>query len=195
MKKQKAFTIVELLIVIVVIGILAAISIVAFNGIRARANLSETAHFASSAVRVLRAYKAAEGTYPGTTGCIGSGYIDRTGDGVADCRWNSGGNVWAVSPTLNAQLEKYAQVGKTPTYFALDGGTIGLQGATYYRNTAATLDGVTQSDWVVYAVEGDVCPFGPIYERISWPHLVTNPSVTKSYGFSGGGSECWIPLR
>ncbi len=30
---QKAFTIVELLIVIVVIGILAAISIVAYNGI------------------------------------------------------------------------------------------------------------------------------------------------------------------
>ncbi len=38
MKKQTGFTIVELLIVIVVIGILAAISIVAYNGIQNRTN-------------------------------------------------------------------------------------------------------------------------------------------------------------
>jgi prepilin-type N-terminal cleavage/methylation domain-containing protein len=39
-KKQAGFTIVELLIVIVVIGILAAITIVAYNGIQDRARLS-----------------------------------------------------------------------------------------------------------------------------------------------------------
>lgn len=38
--KQKAFTIVELLIVIVVIAILAAISIVAYNGIQDRAKVN-----------------------------------------------------------------------------------------------------------------------------------------------------------
>ena len=37
-QKQSGFTIVELLIVIVVIGILAAITIVAYNGVQARAN-------------------------------------------------------------------------------------------------------------------------------------------------------------
>ncbi|MNQ19997.1 Type II secretion system protein G precursor [compost metagenome] len=37
-KKQTGFTIVELLIVIVIIGILAAITIVAYNGIQNRAN-------------------------------------------------------------------------------------------------------------------------------------------------------------
>lgn len=38
LKKQSGFTIVELLIVIVVIGILAAITIVAYNGVQNRAN-------------------------------------------------------------------------------------------------------------------------------------------------------------
>ncbi|MDB5165339.1 MAG: Fimbrial protein, partial [Candidatus Saccharibacteria bacterium] len=40
MLKQRGFTIVELLIVIVVIGILAAITIVAYNGIQNRARVS-----------------------------------------------------------------------------------------------------------------------------------------------------------
>ncbi|RYX79149.1 prepilin-type N-terminal cleavage/methylation domain-containing protein [bacterium] len=40
LKDQKGFTIVELLIVIVVIGILAAIVIVAYQGVTARANTS-----------------------------------------------------------------------------------------------------------------------------------------------------------
>ncbi len=39
--KQHGFTIVELLIVIVVIGILAAITIVAYNGIQSRANVAK----------------------------------------------------------------------------------------------------------------------------------------------------------
>ena len=41
MKKDRGFTIVELLIVIVVIAILAAITIVAYSGITARANTTK----------------------------------------------------------------------------------------------------------------------------------------------------------
>ena len=47
MKASRGFTIVELLIVIVVIGILASIVIVAFNGIQERARIASGIAFAA----------------------------------------------------------------------------------------------------------------------------------------------------
>jgi prepilin-type N-terminal cleavage/methylation domain-containing protein len=63
---QKGFTIVELLIVIVVIGILAAITVVAYNGIQQRAlNTTLTTNLANAAKQMGVAY-ANNGTYPTT---------------------------------------------------------------------------------------------------------------------------------
>lgn len=64
---QKGFTIVELLIVIVVIGILAAITIVAYSGITARANTTKAQTNATSAQSVAEAFNADNGRYPGLT--------------------------------------------------------------------------------------------------------------------------------
>lgn len=66
MKKiqQKGFTIVELLIVIVVIAILAAISIVAYNGIQNRARTSSAQTAASNAVKKAGIYQATESSFP-----------------------------------------------------------------------------------------------------------------------------------
>jgi prepilin-type N-terminal cleavage/methylation domain-containing protein len=52
-KQSSGFTIVELLIVIVVIGILAAITIVAYNGIQARANDARMKSIASQIEKAL----------------------------------------------------------------------------------------------------------------------------------------------
>lgn len=57
--KQKGFTIVELLIVVVVIAILAAITIVAYNGIQNRAKDSSAMTAASQAVKKIEAFKSA----------------------------------------------------------------------------------------------------------------------------------------
>lgn len=56
--KQKGFTIVELLIVIVVIGILAAISIVAYNSVTQKARDTERATNAGNLVKAISGYNA-----------------------------------------------------------------------------------------------------------------------------------------
>ena len=70
-KKQTGFTIVELLIVIVVIGILAAITIVAFNGVQARGNDARRDSDMALIKKALEMYKADNDTYPGV--CSGDG--------------------------------------------------------------------------------------------------------------------------
>lgn len=69
--KQVGFTIVELLIVIVVIGILAAITIVAYNGVQARARDTIRMHDLKNIQKVVELYHADDGTYP--LGAGGSG--------------------------------------------------------------------------------------------------------------------------
>lgn len=60
-KMQRGFTIVELLIVIVVIGILAAITIVAYNGIQDRANLARIDSDLASLNKAIMAARASTG--------------------------------------------------------------------------------------------------------------------------------------
>lgn len=72
LQEQKGFTIVELLIVIVVIGILAAIVIVAFNGVQNQAKGTQYKTDAASITKVAEAYNADETTsgYPTTAAAV-----------------------------------------------------------------------------------------------------------------------------
>ena len=64
MTSMRGFTIVELLIVIVVIGILAAIVIVAYTGVTNRANQTSAKGNATGVQKVVEAYNADIGGYP-----------------------------------------------------------------------------------------------------------------------------------
>ncbi len=63
---RQGFTIVELLIVIVVIGILAAITIVSFNGIQERARMTTVSSDITGANKIVKFAEATAGT-PVTT--------------------------------------------------------------------------------------------------------------------------------
>jgi type II secretion system protein G len=67
-RSSRGFTIVELLIVIVVIAILAAISIVAYNGIQNRTNNSTVQQDLATIAKKIELYKVDNDSYPTSNG-------------------------------------------------------------------------------------------------------------------------------
>lgn len=76
---QRGFTIVELLIVIVVIGILAAIVIVAYNGVTNRAKVASVSSGLTQYSKKIGTYHATNGSYPASITEAGI----KDGDGVS----------------------------------------------------------------------------------------------------------------
>lgn len=106
---QTGFTIVELLIVIVVIGILAALVLNSFSGAQARARDARRAQDIASIKRALLAYEALNGGVPRTTGASSytQGVIYQGWDASTSPNWlaflraNHGNNPMPVDPTNN----------------------------------------------------------------------------------------------
>lgn len=69
MTKESAFTIVELLVVIVIIGVLAAITIVAYRGITQKAIETSLTSDLSNASTKLKVFQSEKGVYPTTLNC------------------------------------------------------------------------------------------------------------------------------
>jgi prepilin-type N-terminal cleavage/methylation domain-containing protein len=98
-RPSPGFTIVELLVVIVVIAILAAISTVAYRGLQERARASEVSSALAQAKKKLEVYKVDTGTYP-TSGNLASagvtindGSFQYTSDGSTFCLTATSGSV------------------------------------------------------------------------------------------------------
>lgn len=64
--KSRGFTIVELLVVIVVIGILAAITVVSYSGVTAKARTASNQSNANNVLQAAMNVYAENGTYPAT---------------------------------------------------------------------------------------------------------------------------------
>lgn len=84
-KQRRGFTIVELLIVVVVIAILAAITIVAYNGITANAKESALKSDLTTAAKKLHVAKVEDGSFPGAKPGFMSANLAYAGGGNAFC--------------------------------------------------------------------------------------------------------------
>lgn len=115
-RKSFGFTIVELLIVIVIIGILAALVIAVYNGIQQRALNTSRIASAKELLKIVNAYVAQEGKYPNVSiqACIGSGYTDWGGDGTLDCHIKTSSEQHP-SVTVDFELKKVAATPKVET--------------------------------------------------------------------------------
>lgn len=152
-RKYSGFTIVELLIVIVVIGILAAITVVAFGAIQQRANNAQTTAATKDFVKAYAAYAVENGDYPNATGCLGEGYPANrclSQNGTAAC-WSTGG---ATSTAVNTALRPYMG-GRLPAMSMQEASC----GGTTYVGAYAAYNVTTRVVTILMVLRGDqTCP-------------------------------------
>ncbi len=193
-KRYHGFTIVELMIVIVVVGILAGITVVSYNNVTTRARNVDTASAVETYRDALVIYEAKYQKYPDANGvnktCLGTGY--------------PGGTCWNGSVSENVGFMNQLKTVNTDSLPIIKNtGKVTLNGAFFspVRPTLPDrLDG-TPENFLVYAIEGgsNTCPIGPIASDDNDGNvqtLISTPPANGKTFVSADNklAQCWIPL-
>lgn len=156
LKTKNGFTLVELLIVIVIIAILAAISIVAYNGIQDRARNTAKIQAAQEIVKHLNLAVIANDVNFGSGApyCIPGTGIDTDGDGTKDC--TASGTKRTEKSTVNDMFSGAQVTGLSFPTDVLKGSS-----GTDYRGVQVTygsgaygVEGKHQPYFVYFALKG-----------------------------------------
>lgn len=132
------FTIVELLIVIVVIAILAAISIVAYTGIQNRAENTKTISAVSQWAKAMRMYETEQGSWPSVNSCLGD--ADTYTDSYSGRCYNPDTSGWVVSSSFLAQMQPYIGSYPEPSSKNItDNSGVQYRGAMFYRASSTDM--------------------------------------------------------
>lgn len=181
------FTIVELLIVVVIIAILAAITLVTYNGIQQRANNAAIIDAASKSLRMIQAYIATNDAYPYSAGA-GSGWACVT-TGVT-CMWDEG-SVVAPSSTFNNNI---ATIGSVPRSVPTSG-LLG-NGILITWNGAYTLSSSSAPFLLNYWLMGTNQPCGLAGIITKSGSALTYSSSGYSLGNNAGGKTlCQVSVQ
>lgn len=188
---SKGFTIVELLIVIFVIGILAAIVIVAFTGIQDRAKATKVTSIVNQYNKALALYLADNATYPiSAEGCLGDSY-------PSDQCWSGPSGIRSENSTLNNAIRPYMNNMDplpSPDLYPYVGNQRG--GVLFSYSAARTLDGGPAGSLpyiLIYYLKADRCSVGKALSKsASINYSTTNPNPYTEY--NGGIVQCEIAL-
>jgi len=130
-RQFQGFTIVELLIVVVIIAILAAITIIVFNGITGRARDSSVKADITSFAKVLENEKTVAGTYPATAAAAngGKGLVSSGGNSVS---YNVDGTytVFCLQVSRSGSSSYFVTNGSLTPVSGTCSGTTGVAGGT-----------------------------------------------------------------
>ena len=128
-KSTSGFTIVELLIVVVVIGILAAIVIVAYNGITNQAKNAKTISAVNAWAKAIQLYRVEKGSFPPSNSCLGSAttYPDT---GIGPYCWDT--SYWEVKTAFLNQLAPYISGTPEPDNTQIGPTDFNRRGAFYH---------------------------------------------------------------
>lgn len=157
-KTVSGFTIIELLIVIVVIAILAAISALTYSGVQTRAINTQTHSALQAWTKALHMYKADNGVFPPGWVCLGEGYsygesgTETTG---AQCRKDTNAN-FVTSSSFNTMLEPYLGTSRPAPSMV----TVARADGTWRRGLMYAYNGGAGNlTYILAAYKGDVtCP-------------------------------------
>lgn len=123
-RKQPGFTIVELLIVIVVIGILAAITIVAYNGMQQRARESTLKSDLANAAKKMATDNTLNGSYALTEGAVDGGKGLQASSGTS-YQFHSTGTTYCITGTNGPTSFKISDTSTTAAQGGCPGDGVG----------------------------------------------------------------------